>query len=77
MTQVVEYRPMPDGMVYAKAGATIHDVDGKLVATLVRDVIVGQSVEPDHFQFADGHKPVAGEMIPRAIMLFMSNGPYA
>ena len=68
---------MTIGTVYAKAGAKIHDVDGKLVATLVRDVIVGQPVTPADFEFADGSKPVSGEIMPRAIRLYLLNGPYA
>lgn len=62
--------------VYAKAGAKIHDVDGKLVATLAEDVFVGQPVRPGHFVFADGRKPVVGEQMPRAVTLYLLGGPH-
>lgn len=68
---------MTIGSLFAKAGAKIYDVDGTLVATLIRDAIVGIAVTPDHFEFEDGSEPAIGERLPDAISLFFLNGPYA
>lgn len=63
--------------IFAKAGHQIYDVDGKLFATVARDISIGQNgIWPSDFEFVDADKQyVVGEPLPRAIALFVLNGP--
>jgi hypothetical protein len=50
-----------------RAGTIICDHQGRPVVLVKRDLHRGAPLQCDDFQFADGHKPVRGELLPRAV----------
>lgn len=50
-----------------KAGTEIRDGDGKLIATVVRDIHIGESLMATSFRLPDGNHPIGGTLIPTAV----------
>jgi hypothetical protein len=55
----------------AESGQEICDANGVLFAVVARDIHRGATARPDDFVFADGHKPVFGEVIPGPVLDFL------
>jgi hypothetical protein len=56
--------------VYAEKGTKILDDDGKLVATLARDVLFGEVIQADQFVMSDGKPPEDRAPIPYEVARF-------
>lgn len=57
--------------VLVKAGTEIHDEYGNLVATVVYDLRKHDYVGSEQFKMADGHTPVEGEQMPKAVFDYL------
>jgi hypothetical protein len=64
---------MDDDGVIAKAGTEIKDRDGNLVATLTRDVHIGEIVAANMFILPNGEHPKSGEIMPPAVWEFVNS----
>ncbi len=65
--------------ILAHAGEKIKGVDGKVIATVARDITSGDvNLRPDQFEFAEGYE-VAGAFLPEEVYAFirerLSNPP--
>lgn len=60
--------------VFVKAGTEVRDDDGRVVATVTRDVFRGEPPLPDQFSFADGRQLSVGEPMPPVIARFVFRG---
>ena len=59
---------------YGKKGTQIRDEDGRLFATLRRDVFEGEIIELDQFEFHVLVNTKPGAPIPRPIIIASENG---
>lgn len=59
--------------LFAKAGTEIRDENGALVATIIRDVYIGDPIGSADLVLPDGSHPIPGDLMPKAVVDFMNS----
>lgn len=64
---------MTDRTKVASKGEKIRDPQGRVIATITRDVFFGEQVHPTMFELPDGSMPKATDLMPPAVAEFVAS----